>query len=113
MKKTNETALVKQCLEYLHLNGIFAWRQNTTGIRRTTSTGRQFWQPSEAKGVSDILGVLSPSGRLLAVECKVRPNTPTEDQLAFLAAVQERGGMVVVCYEVEQLIAAIGKEVEP
>lgn len=110
MKKDNETALVKQCLEYLRLRGIFCWRQNTTGVRRTTATGRQFWQPSEAKGVSDILALLPPNGRLLTVECKVKPNKVTADQLAFMEGVGRAGGLALVVYEVEELIIAVRRE---
>src|SRR4051812_31915703 len=60
--------LVSACLHLLALQGVRAWRNNTTGVydpqrkRFRTFTGR--------KGISDILGIIPPTGRLLAVECK-------------------------------------------
>ena len=104
---TPETALIRVLMDYLHLHKIPCWRQNTTGTRRRDQAGREFWVPSPCRGVSDILGCLPPTGRLLAVEAKVKPNRPSDDQEAFLANVQAAGGLAIVAYTLDDLIGAL------
>jgi hypothetical protein len=57
-------------------------------------------------GTSDITGC-SKDGRFVAVECKIRPNKPTELQEAYLEEVRKRGGIALVAYDlsdVEQIL---------
>ena len=61
MSQTNETT--RLILNDLFKRGIFAWRQNVAGI---PLPGGGF-RPSGKKGVSDILAVMPPGGRLLAL----------------------------------------------
>lgn len=102
-----ETELVKSCLEWLQWKGIFAWRVNNVGIYNKKSGGYFF---HGLAGVSDILGILpvkvedgKPVGALLAVECKVGKNEPTEDQHHFLQTINEKGGIGVWVTSLEEL----------
>ncbi len=106
MKKATETQLVKACLELLRIRRIFAWRNNTGGVTASYK-GKSRFVRFGAVGSSDILGLIPPSGRLLAVEAKVKPNKPTETQDAFLEAVERAGGLAVVAYSVADLAAAL------
>ncbi len=98
MKKQTETDLIRAALELLKLHGCFAFRVNTTGVRRTVKDGRQFWTFSGMRGVSDILGCVGPkgtpgAGKFLAVETKVGKNRLSLDQLTFQAAVLDANGL--------------------
>ncbi|HEY6189329.1 MAG TPA: hypothetical protein VIW80_16875 [Pyrinomonadaceae bacterium] len=53
-------------------------------------------------GTSDITGC-TKDGRFIAVECKIKPNKPTELQEAYLAEVRKRGGMAIVAYDLEDV----------
>jgi len=106
--KNNETAIVRACLDLLALRGIMAWRNNTTGVydpsrmKFRTFTGR--------KGVSDILGILPISGRLLAVECKMPGKKMTPDQCQFIDDVRRFGGLALCVHGVDELDKALRME---
>ena len=106
MKARNETNLVKACLEYLHLAGVFAWRVNSGAIVLGKGTGRRFVRFGSINGVSDIIGIMQ-GGRFLAVECKIKPNKPTAEQEAFLETITEMGGMAIVAYTIDDLIGGL------
>lgn len=102
MKQGKETALVKSCLQYLQAKGIVAWRNNTGGVKVDKRFVR-FGQP----GSADILGILPPDGRLVAVECKCGRNEPTELQRDWLQRVAGAGGLALVVYSLDELMEAI------
>lgn len=104
MKRRTETQLVSACLDMLAIHGIFAWRNNTTGVYDPTRS--RFRRFTGMKGVSDILGVMN-GGRLLAVECKHGWGTLTKEQRAFLSAVADRGGLAMVVRSVDELIEGL------
>jgi hypothetical protein len=97
------SALVKACLDYLALRGVFAWRSNNTGI---WDAKKRCWRFHGLKGVSDIHGVLD-GGRFLAVECKEGRGQLTEEQRYYLAIVNELGGLGLVVCSVGELIGAL------
>lgn len=105
MKKSNETALVRAVLDYLEIRGIWAWRQNS-GAFEGEYKGKKRFMRFGIKGMSDILGVM-PDGRFLAIECKVKPNKPTPDQLEFLGNVKRRGGVACLCWNIDDVMDAI------
>jgi hypothetical protein len=107
MRKPLEKDVVKACLQYLRLVGVFAWRQNQGAVKVTPASGpRRFFRFASAEGISDIIGVL-PGGRLLAVECKREDGKVRESQERFLSAVRAKGGLALVVRSVTELIAAI------
>ena len=78
-----------------------AWRQNQgalhvpahfDGIRIRK---KRFVRFADVDGISDIMGLIAPDGRTLAVECKVRPNTLTKAQAAFIEKVRRLGGFAI------------------
>jgi hypothetical protein len=105
VKSPTEQTLVNACLQLLRLRGFLCWRQNQGAARFRSETGRsRFVRFSTMPGVSDVLAVLPPSGRLLAVEVKVGKNRTTPDQEAFLAALQAAGGVAVVIRDIQLLL---------
>lgn len=93
-----ESDVVRSCLDYLKIRGIFAWRQNA-GVIPLANGGVRF---SGLRGVSDILGIL-PDGRFLAVECKSAKGKTSEHQDAFLDQIAANGGVACVVRSVEEL----------
>lgn len=101
MKKPTETSLVHACLDLLRLRGVHAWRNNTTGIYDPTR--KCFRSFGGLKGVSDILGLIAPRGRFLAVECKLPGRKQTPEQLMFEAMVRDAGGVALCVRSVHEL----------
>lgn len=94
------------CLELLALRGCFAWRQNQGSVKAEHKGCKRFFRFASADGISDIIGVL-PSGQFLAIECKIAPNKPTNEQSKFLARVRRNGGVALLIYTIDELIAAL------
>ncbi|MEW6439227.1 MAG: hypothetical protein AB1508_18915 [Pseudomonadota bacterium] len=103
---TNETALVRACLHYLHIRGVVAWRANT-GANTYESKGTRRFVRFGPKGQADIMGVMPPNGRALAIECKMRNRPTTAQQRAFLEHVRAAGGLSAVVHDVEELSAVL------
>ena len=97
--KASETALVKACLILLAARGIFAWRNNSGALR----VGPRFVRFGLV-GSSDILAVLPPQGRLLAIECKRDLHSKTTPaQFQFLACIMAMGGFGMIVYSTDDL----------
>ena len=101
MKKQTETQLVKTCLEWLHIMGIFAWRNNTGAFAREDKGRRRFVRYGE-KGSADIIGV-GKQGRFLSVECKLPGRRQTPDQVAFQKKIEDNGGWYYLVHDLDEL----------
>lgn len=75
--------------------GFLTWRNNTAGIY---DINRKVFRknPALKKGVSDILGVIPGSGRLLAIEVKIGSDKLSPEQHLFLNDVRDRNGSAFV-----------------
>jgi hypothetical protein len=100
-KQKPETALVKSCLQYLHMKGVMAWRNNSGGIQK----GNHFIRFGQV-GSADILGIL-PGGQFLAVECKVGKNPLSEAQQDWLQRASEAGAKALVVRALEELMEQV------
>lgn len=109
MRKPRESDLIRPCLDLLNLLGILAWRNNSGAVVAGTGAHRRFIRYGLV-GSSDILGVLPPSGRMLAVELKQKSGRLTEHQRHFLDTVSAAGGVALVVRSVEELQAALRAE---
>ncbi len=105
-----ETALVKAAIEWLGYNGYHVWRQNTGAVKATYKGKTRFIRYG-TPGISDIVG-MTPTGRFIACEAKIGRNEPTAAQTAFLALVNDGGGIGVVFYSIDDLAAKLS-EVTP
>jgi hypothetical protein len=107
---TPEADVLAQCLALLKVRGVFAWRASTHGVRRRDGAGREFWAHHGLRGCADVLGVLAPSGRLLAAEVKRPGGRLSAHQRAFLDNVTACGGLALVVSDPAQLDAALRAE---
>lgn len=64
----------------------------------------KFQRFGASKGVSDILGVLAPSGRILAIELKVGRDRLSAEQLVFLGMVTRFGGLAIEARSVDDVL---------
>ena len=100
--QATEKEIQKACLDWLALNSIFAWRNNT-GAYRVMAGGREHFVRYGYKGSSDIIGVL-PDGKFLAVEVKGKYGKLTIDQEEFLQRINDNGGVGFVVFHINDLI---------
>lgn len=98
--KEKESDIVRACLEYLKHRGIFSWRNNTAGIFNQ-KTGGYFFHG--IAGVSDILGIIPNSGKLLAVECKTAKGRLSPAQEIFQTMISDNEGIAITARSVDEL----------
>ena len=95
-KGQEESEVLKQCLEYLKMRNIFAWRNNSGAVKNGKL---RYGMP----GSSDILGIL-PNGQFLAIECKREKGGILSDkQVEFLSRIKENGGVALVVHSLNDL----------
>lgn len=93
-----EDEVLRGCLEYLKLKGIYCYRNNTGAAK----IGKRFIRYG-FPGSSDIIGIL-PDGRFLAVECKREKGGRLSDlQKEFLSAIEKNNGVPIVARSVQEL----------
>jgi len=102
MKSPRESDIQRSILDYLTLLRIPCWRNNSGAVALGDGKSRRYVRYG-AKGSADILGVLPPSGRLLAIEVKRPGNKPTEHQSTWLEGMRQAGAVVCVAYSVEDV----------
>ena len=114
MKKRCETDLVREILQYLELRkktGVGgAWRQNNGAATGESNGKRRFIRFTSMPGIADVIGILKPSGRMLAIEAKMPGNKPTEDQQNFLDLIDGSGGVAFVAWSLDDVISRLRKE---
>jgi hypothetical protein len=108
-RQSPEKAVLKECLEYLRLRGIYAYRQNTGAAEYTDKAGKSRMVKYGKPGASDIVGVM-PGGRFIAVECKAPAGRLSELQEEFLKDIERMGGLVVVAKSADDIARAIKQD---
>ena len=110
--RRRETEIVREILRLLHALKIPAWRMNSRVVTLPGKGGRPApYRMGGVKGMADILGLLPPSGRLLAIEVK-RPgkgDTVTLEQRTFQHVVTNAGGLAIVATSAAEVLRALGR----
>lgn len=112
--------LVKACVTTLNLTTVaghrfVAW-PNDTGrhVQRRADGSWRAKKPYGTRGVSDILGFITPSGQFLAVEVKTGNGRPTDAQREFASRVIAGGGLALVVRDsVQDLLDQLHDLLEP
>ena len=81
--------------------GIRVWRNNTGALRDSNGRVIRFG----LKGSADILGILAPHGRMLAIECKTETGRQSEQQKRFQEMVEKHGGVYVLARSVDDVLS--------
>lgn len=98
--KQSEASIQKAILNYLsYRSDVIAWRNNTGAVKideRYIKFGHS--------GMSDILGVIKGSGKLLAIEVKSQKGRLTADQKAFSQKIIDFGGIFILARCLEDVV---------
>jgi hypothetical protein len=62
---------------------------------------------SAPNGTPDLLGVLAPNGRALAIEVKSAKGRQRAEQVAFQAAWEKRGGLYIIARSVDDVLRVL------
>ena len=86
------------------------WRNSTGMAEHLDQHGRTFRQRyGLAVGSADLVGILAPTGRMVALEVKTARGRTTPEQDQWLALVRARGGFAAVVRTVADARAAIAR----
>ncbi len=96
-----EKDVLRACLDYLAIKGVFHWRQNAGVIPAGDGKFRRF---VGKKGLPDIWAVIPPHGTLLAIETKAPGRKMSEAQSQFHDDLVRLGGISVCVSSVDELI---------
>jgi hypothetical protein len=108
MKGGTEAAVLRACRDYLTLCRIPHFRVNGGALAVAAPGGRKrFVRFTSARGCSDLVAVLPPSGRFAAIEVKRPGGRLTPDQREFLDAVRAAGGIALCVDSVVTLASAL------
>jgi hypothetical protein len=111
-----ETKIQRLIMLALSEAGCTVWRNETAGawigkqIHRAgdqvTLTDARMMTFGLCVGSSDIVGI-APDGRFLAIEVKTPTGRPTKEQLRFIAAVRNAGGIAGIARSVDEALQLI------
>ncbi len=107
MARHNEehTALVRELrIKVGNLSDVVLW-PNNNGVATFESGAKVKY--GLVKGCADLVGILGPHGRWLALEVKTGEAVATEEQRLFMALVRNMGGFACVVRSIEEGHAAI------
>lgn len=106
-------ALTRHIIEYLTIIGCKAWR-NQSGALKVEGKGnaRGRYVRFGQKGSSDILAVMPPNGKLIAVEVKAGKDRLRPEQQAWLDEIESKGGIAIVAHSLDDVCDRIAKEFE-
>jgi len=109
-RRGEETALVRQILEYLSYRGVWAYRVNTGGLLDKSGRLVRFGTP----GHPDIVARLKPSspekgsGRVLWIEAKSAKGRLSPAQKDWQAKAEKYGDVYIVARKIEDVTEYLG-----
>lgn len=106
MKESEIQAQIRQALGREH--DLTLWRNNVGVAEMWSSAGKpQAVRYGLCVGSSDLIGLLAPAGRFVALEVKKPGEKPTEEQRKFMAHVRQMGGFAAVVRSADEARAAV------
>ncbi len=97
-----EDNLQMLCASFLDYSNVL-WCHVANERLTSKRTGARLKKKGVKSGVPDVL-IFEPRGEYigLAIELKIKPNKPTENQINWLEDLSERGWLTKVCYDFEE-----------
>lgn len=106
MKPPLESEIQKSILDYLKIRyHDCVWRNMVGAARIQQPNGKTNFVQFGKVGMSDIMGVIPPGGRFLAIEVKRPGGKPTQAQEEFLSMVKAAGGIAFVATSLDDVLA--------
>jgi hypothetical protein len=90
--------------------GLVLWRNNVGVSVRRAPSGTHTTRYGLVPGASDLIGILAPSGRFVALEVKTPRGRVSPEQRMFLDLVRSRGGIAAVVRSVDEARRALEAE---
>ena len=94
-------------LSFLFSKGVYAWPENVGAI----PLGHGRFRGAAKKGVSDVLGIIPPSGRALAIEIKIGSDRLSPEQEGFLHSVEAAGGLAYIARDYDEFVKWYGNAI--
>lgn len=91
------------------VNDLVLWRNNVGAAQHWNGREVETVKYGLANGSADLVGVLAPSGRWVALEVKAPKGRTTDEQDRWLALVRKMGGFACVVHSVEEALAALDR----
>jgi len=101
----NETALVRQILDYCKYRDLMFWRNQSGQVKTVNKYGDQHMMRLGILGSPDIIGCMF--GWFIGVEAKVGKNKQTDYQKDFEKRLIAAGGLYKVVYTLDEFIEFI------
>jgi hypothetical protein len=113
MIKEKEADVLHSVLKTLSAFGVFAWRSNNMGVRRSRG-GKDFYTFAGIRGVSDIIAVHPHTGQIICIECKAtgKLNQQSHEQAFFQHDIERNGGIYLLVDNYEQIIKWIEENIK-
>lgn len=101
-----ETHLVSEVEAYLkRIPEAYCWRQNVGGAKVIGRGGKPRVMRFGFAGIADIIGCYK--GRFLAIECKIKKNKQSDQQIAFQENLEAAGGIYILAYTLGDVIRGL------
>ena len=91
-------------LLYSHPKVAKAWRVNSGTAKYQSGDKTRYVRMNTAKGMSDIMGILKGSGKILALEVKSNSGIVRTHQEEFLQSIRDGGGIAAVVRSVDDVL---------
>lgn len=106
-----ESDVVSEIRIALAKAGVLIWRNHVSVTKQESG---HFARSGLATGSADLIGLVPPSGRFIAIECK-RPKggRVTERQRSWLEVVRECGGVAGVARSVDEAMLLVEEARRP
>ena len=105
MRDATEQEIQKTIIDYLKIKKYVVFKHRNVGIYKQ-KTGSYIPLSFGEKGISDIIAC-SPRGTFTAIEVKKKGGKPSPDQLDFLAGINARGGVGILAYSLDDVLATL------
>jgi hypothetical protein len=92
------------------LPGVALWRNSVGAAKGADGRWSRY---GLCTGSADLIGIVAPHGRFLALEIKGPHGRATAEQVMFLALVERMGGVGEVVRSVEEATAAVARARSP
>lgn len=93
------STLTNQIINFLYEQNIFAWRASSTGI---FDKRKGFYRTAPKKGVADIIAIVPPYGRIMAIEVKIGKDHLSDEQRGFMKNVVYCGGISIIAKDFDK-----------
>lgn len=105
MRDNTEQLIQKAISDYLKIKRYVVFKHRNVGIYKK-STDKYIPLAYGEKGISDLIAC-SPRGRFVCIEVKKKGGKASPDQIEFLRRVEANGGIAILAYSLDDVMAAI------